>query len=150
MLVAIVAANLLLVNQYYSDLVTNGTSAIWTDAVYPLHDYLDSASVSRVVTTDWGYATTLCLLSDGEMPLDDISYTLLGPSDGDSTWIRSLIEDPRNLFVDHTAPDEQFAVARRRLESIAELSGRTRVLVAVIRDRNQRPRFEVVRYQPGP
>ena len=148
-LAAIVAANLLLINQYYSDLVTNGTSAIWTDAVYPLHHYLESASASRFVTTDWGYATTLCLLSDGEMPLDDISYTLLGPSDGEVAWIRSLIEDPRNLFVDHTAPDEQFAAARRRLESIAALSGRTRVLVAVIRDRNQRPRFEVFQYQLG-
>ena len=148
-LVAIVAANLLLINQHYSDLVTNGTSAIWTDAIYPLHNYLDSVSASRIVTTDWGYATTLCLLSDGEIPLDDISYTLLGPSVGDSAWIRSLIEDERNVFVDHTAPDEQFPAARQRLESIAALSGRTRVLVAVIRDRNQRPRFEVVRYQPG-
>ena len=64
------------------------------------------------------------------MPLDDISYTLLGPSDGEVAWIRSLIEDPRNLFVDHTVPDEQFAAARKRLESIAAVSGRTRVLVA--------------------
>src|SRR5260370_22494299 len=148
-LVAMLAANLLLINQHYSDLVTNGTSAIWTDAIYPLHNYLDSVSASRIVTTDWGYATTLCLLSDGEIPLDDISYTLLGPSVGDSAWIRSLIEDERNVFVDHTAPDEQFPAARQRLESIAALSGRTRVFVVVIRDRNQRPRFEVVRYQPG-
>jgi 4-amino-4-deoxy-L-arabinose transferase-like glycosyltransferase len=146
-LAAIVAANLMLINQYYSDLVTNGTSAIWTDAIYPLHKYLDSATASRIVTTDWGYATTLCLLSDGEMPLDDISYTLLGPSDGEVAWIRSLIEDPRNLFVDHTAPDEQFTAARRRLESIAAASGRSRELVAVIEDRNRRPRFEIFRYQ---
>ena len=146
-LAAIVCANLLLINQYYSDLVTNGTSAIWTDAIYPLQNYLDSVNASRIVTTDWGYATTLCLLSDGEMPLDDISYTLLGPSDGEVAWIRSLIEDPRNVFVDHTAPDVQFPAARRRLESIAAMSGRTRVLVAVIRDRNQRPRFEIARYQ---
>jgi hypothetical protein len=81
------------------------------------------------------------------MPLDDISYTLLGPSDGEVAWIRSLIEDPRNLFVDHTASDEQFRAAHQRLESIAAMSGRTRVLVAVIRDRNQRPRFEIARYQ---
>jgi hypothetical protein len=146
-LAAIAGANLLLINQYYSDLATNGTSAIWTDAIYPLHDYLESASASRIVTTDWGYATTLCLLSDGEMPLDDISYTLLGPSDGEVAWIRSLIDDPRNLFVDHTAADEQFRAAHQRLESIAGMSGRTRVLVAVIRDRNQRPRFEIARYQ---
>lgn len=148
-LVVVVAANLLLINQYYSDLVTNGTTAIWTDAIYPLFNYLDSISGSRIVTTDWGYATTLCLLSDGEMPLDDISYTLLGPSAADSAWIRSLIEDPQNVFVDHTAPDEQFPAARERLASIAAQAGRTAEVIAVIRDRNRRPRFEIVRYRAG-
>ena len=148
-LVVVVATNLLLINQYYSDLVTNGTTVIWTDAVYPLFNYLDSVSGSRIVTTDWGYATTLCLLSDGEMPLDDISYTLLGPSVADAAWIRSLIEDPQNVFVDHTAPDEQFPAAREHLASIAAQAGRTAEVIAVIRDRNRRPRFEIARYRAG-
>src|SRR5260370_13813549 len=56
-LVAIAAANLLLINQYYSDLVTNGTSAIWTTAIYPLHTYLESAIAPRILSTDWRYAT---------------------------------------------------------------------------------------------
>jgi hypothetical protein len=149
-LVVVVATNLLLINQYYSDLVTNGTTVIWTDAIYPLFNYLDSVSASRIVTTDWGYAATLCLLSDGEMPLDDISYTLLGPSVAEAARIRALVEDPRNVFVDHIAPGEQFPAAREHLGSIAAQAGRTAEVIAVIKDRNQRPRFEIVRYRAGP
>jgi hypothetical protein len=149
-LVVVVATNLLLINQYYSDLVTNGTTVIWTDAIYPLFNYLDSVSASRIVTTDWGYATTLCLLSDGEMPLDDISYTLLSPSVAEAGWIRALVEDPQNVFVDHIAPGEQFPAAREHLGSIAAQAGRTAEVIAVIKDRNQRPRFVIVRYRAGP
>jgi hypothetical protein len=148
-LVVIVATNLLLVNQYFSDLATKGTTVIWTDAVYPLFNYLDSVSGSRIVTTDWGYATTLCLLSDGEMPLDDISYALIGPSEADTAWIRSLIENPQDVFVNHMAPDEQFPAAREHLALIAAQAGRTKYVIATIRDRNQRPRFEIVRYRAG-
>jgi hypothetical protein len=140
---------MLLINQYYCNLVTNGTSVIWTDAIYPLFKSLDSVSASRIVTTDWGYATTLCLLSDGAMPLDDISYTLLGPSVAEAAWIRSLVEDPQNVFVDHIAPGEQFPAVREHLASIAAQAGRTAEVIAVIKDRNQRPRFEIVRYRAG-
>lgn len=147
MLVVVVATNVFLINQYYCDLVINGTTAIWTDAVYPLFNYLDSARASRIVTTDWGYATTLCLLSDGDLPLDDISYKLLGPSAAEAARIRTLVENPKNVFVDHMAPDDQFPTARERLASIAAQAGRTRDVIAVIRDRNQRPRFEIVRYR---
>jgi hypothetical protein len=148
-LVVVVATNLLLINQYYSDLVTKGTTVIWTDAINPLFNYLDSMEGVRIVTTDWGYVTTLCLLSDGEMPLHDISYTLLGPSTADAVRIRSLIEDKRNVFVDHIAQDEQFPAAREHLALLAAQTGRTRDVIAVIRDRNQRPRFEIVRYRPA-
>lgn len=73
LLIIIVCSNLVLINHYHADLSTHGTTVIWTDAIYPLFDFLDSSRNSRIVTVDWGYATTLCLLSDGEIALDDIS-----------------------------------------------------------------------------
>src|SRR5206468_2825702 len=72
--------NLLVVNHCYADLVTRGTTTVWTDAVYPLFDYLDSQSHKTIITVDWGYSTTLCLLSDGQAHLDDLSFGLLQPT----------------------------------------------------------------------
>jgi hypothetical protein len=83
------------------------------------------------------------------MPLDDISYALIGPSEADTAWIRSLIENPQDVFVNHMAPDEQFPAAREHLALIAAQAGRTKYVIATIRDRNQRPRFEIVRYRAG-
>jgi 4-amino-4-deoxy-L-arabinose transferase-like glycosyltransferase len=142
----LVASNLLVLNQYYADLATRGTSAIWTDAIYPLLNRLDSLHTRRIIVTDWGYSTTLCLLSDGTLPLYDISYTLLNPSEKEAAWIRSLIDDPRNLFVQHAAGSEQFPAAVQRFPSLAAQENRAREVLAVIADRNGRPRFEIVRY----
>src|SRR5262249_39265490 len=35
----ILSSNLAVINQYYADLTTRGTTVIWTDAIYPLAGY---------------------------------------------------------------------------------------------------------------
>ncbi len=147
--VGVVAVNLLVVNNFYTDLVTRGTTTLWTDAVYPLSQYLDSINAANVVTVDWGYSTTLCLLSDGEMPIRDVSFSLLNPSTDDATGIRSLMSQPGSLFVDHTSDGEQFPGVRGRLSEIAAQAGYAKEIVDVIYDRNSRPRFEISRYVTG-
>jgi 4-amino-4-deoxy-L-arabinose transferase-like glycosyltransferase len=140
------ACNLLIVNHLYSDLVTRGTTVIWTDAVYPLLDHLDALEDDEVVAVDWGYAATLCLFSDGLMPLHDISFALLQPTDAEAAGIRSLLSEPKSLFVDHAEGGEQFPGVREHLSRIATEAGYVKRVVAVIKDRNMRPRFEISRY----
>jgi hypothetical protein len=147
--VAIAGSNALVVNHLYSDLLTRGTTVIWTDAVYPLFRYLDTMDHYQFVTVDWGYATTLCVLSDGQAPMRDISYTLLNPSDAETAFIRSLMIEARTLFVDHTAGGQQFPGVRERMARIAASAGYTRNVVQVIKDRNGRPRFEIAEYAEG-
>lgn len=148
-LIAIIGCNLLLVNQYYADLVTDGTTVIWTDAIYPLYEYLDENFGPRIVTTDWGYSATLCLLSDGELPLVDISYAMLDPSEKKDQWVLSLIANRRTLFVGHTSGGEQFAGVQERVAAVAARAGYTKQVVKIIADRNRRPRFEIARYVAG-
>jgi 4-amino-4-deoxy-L-arabinose transferase-like glycosyltransferase len=143
---AILGSNVLVINHYYAGLVTRGTTVIWTDAVYPLFDYLDSLDGYHIVTVDWGYSATLCLLSDGQMPLNDISFALLANSDEEGTAIHSLMLQPDTLFVDHTDGGEQFPGVRERLNQLAERAGYTKHVLNVISDRNNRPRFEISRY----
>ena len=145
-LVILTGCNLLVLNQLYADLTTNGTTVIWTDAVYPLFADLSTRNTSRVVVVDWGYADTLCLFSAGQMPLHNISYLLLQPSRAEITWIRSLMMDPWTVFVDHAEGGAQFVEARRRMASIATEAGYKKHILSVIRDRNRRPRFEISRY----
>jgi hypothetical protein len=150
LLFILVARNLMLINRYYVDLITRGTSVIWTDAVIPLHNYIESLDRPHVVTVDWGYATTLCLLSDGDIHIDDISYTLLSPSERERVWIRGLMDDPQSLFVDHMDNGGQFRTAREQLASIATEGNRQKDIRQVILDRNLRPRFQIFRYVPVP
>jgi hypothetical protein len=146
--VSLLVSNLMLINRYYADLILNGTTVIWTDAVIPLHKYIDSRHQPHVITVDWGYATTLCLLGDGDLHLDNISYTLLGPSEKEVAWIRDLMDDPQSLFIDHPSNGTQFFAARQNLASIAAKAGRRREVQEIILDRNRRPRFEVFHYVP--
>jgi hypothetical protein len=146
----LICGNLLLINGYYAALSTQGAADIWTDAIYPLFSYLDSLDRPHIITTDWGYGTTLCLLSGGDIRMDNISYTLISPSKADSQWLRGLIEDDRALFVDHTKDGVVFHAARQHLAALALEAGRHREIVKVIADRNARPRFEIFRYAPGP
>jgi 4-amino-4-deoxy-L-arabinose transferase-like glycosyltransferase len=145
-LVVIVAGNALVINHYYADLATRGPTVIWTDAINPLFRRLDSLEGQRIVTVDWGYSSTLCLLSDGDMPLQDISYILLEPSPQETAYIRSLIAQPKTLFVDHMADGQQFPGVREHLERIAAEGGYRKEVLETVKDRNQRPRFEISRY----
>jgi hypothetical protein len=129
--------------------VTNGTAAIWTDASNPLFEYLEELNAKRLVIVDWGYSATLCLLSDGRLPLTEISFDLLSPA-ANVEKIRSLMADRQNVFVDYAAGFEVFPGVHGRLASIAQRNGYGRQVVETIFDRNDRPRFEVVRYRPVP
>ena len=149
-LVTTVAVNLVVVNSLYTDLVTRGTSTLWTDAVYPLSAYLGSLRTSAVVTVDWGYSSTLCLLSDGRMPIQDMSFSLIDPSPDDKAAIRTLMSDQGVLFVDHTDDGEQFPGVRQHLAAIAFEAGYTKRVINTIYDRNSRPRFEISRYFAQP
>jgi len=71
----------------------------------------------------------------------------LEPSDTQTSWVRSLAADPRNVFVAHTQAGEQFPGVRRRLDSIAAGAGYAERVEHVITGRNGRPRFEIVRFE---
>jgi 4-amino-4-deoxy-L-arabinose transferase-like glycosyltransferase len=145
-LILLVGSNVILLNQYHADLATLGTTAIWTDAVNDLAAFVQSVNPTHLVTVDWGYSATLCLLSDGDRPRYDISFILLQPTDAQKKWVSRLIADPRNLFVDHAADAVAFPEARKHLASIALAAGYRRQTVIMIADRNHRPRFEIFRY----
>ncbi len=141
----VLARNVLLIDQYYARLITKGTTVVWTEAVDTLATVTESMPGSRFAAVDWGYGATLCLLTDGEIPLSDISYELLDRTP-DTTPVRKPLEDPRMVFIEHAPGCELFPGVHARLDAIAGTLGLTRDVIRTIADRNGRPRFELVRY----
>ncbi len=78
--------------------------------------------------------------------MQDISYAVLNPSPSDVTSIRSLMERPDAVFVDHMPDGAQFEGVSERLERIAAEGGYVKKVIGIIRDRNGRARFEISRY----
>lgn len=80
------------------------------------------------------------------MPLEDISFMMLNPSAADANHVRSLMVQPNAIFVDHTPGGAQFPGVRERLDRMAAEAGYLKTVIGIVRDRNQRPRFEIARY----
>jgi hypothetical protein len=142
------ASDLLVLNTYYVSLLRNGTGVRWTDAFKPLSLWLDGTKAPRIVTVDWGILETVVLLSEGELPVEDVSGPLQTPGDArNSSHIRSIITNEGAIFVAHGLPYEQWAGSHERLVSFAAVLGYSPKLLQTIQDRNGRPIFEIFRFR---
>jgi hypothetical protein len=102
----------------------------------------------QVYVTDWGYASTLCLLGQGRLPIRDLTGVLQSPQPHDVAFARHAIGTPDAIFVEHSANAEQVAGIHRRLQTLALQSGYRREIIETIADRNSRPRFHIIRFTP--
>ena len=133
-------SNLAVTNQYYAGLIRNGPAIRWTDAIGPLQQYLVTSKADRIFIADWGFIETLCLLTEGEIPV----YSADVP---DPAMLRRIIAGPRQLFVSH-APEYTFLPRiRARVEEQARQDGYEEEHLATIFDRNGRPTFDVFRFR---
>ncbi len=146
--VLLCASDLLVLNSYYVSLLRNGTAVRWTDAFKPLSLWLDKTKAPRIVTVDWGILETLVLLSEGELPVEDVSVPLKSAGDTrNGSQIRSLISSEGAIFVAHGLPYEQWAGSYERLVRYAATLGYSPELLQSIQDRNGRPIFEIFRFR---
>jgi hypothetical protein len=139
-LILVLAANLLVLNQYYVQMRRNGGAGNWSDACFPLNDRLAAMKPEFVLLADWGFFDTLRLLSRGSLRLD---WALdFGNDKNVARWL-SL---PGAVFVTHVPGSESFEGRREQLLAISKKLGYGRELVDTIYDRNRRPRFEIYRF----
>jgi hypothetical protein len=136
----IVAANLLVINQYYVQARRNGGANNWSDACFPLTQRLVALKPRAVFLADWGFFDTLRLLSRGSLRLD---WAL---EFGNDRHVAHWLSVPDAVFVAHSPGSESFEGRRAQLLEISERLGYGRELLEVIHDRNGRPRFEIYRF----
>ncbi len=148
--VILAASNLAVTNEYFSTMVRNGGGVAWTDAIFPLSDYLEKAAPPAVFCVDWGYLDSLRVLSNGRLPVRVGNGQMLQPELGpeDRRALDGMISGSGNLFLAHTSGVEFYRGLNARLSQYAETAGYRRETLAVFADSFGRPTFEVYRFIP--
>jgi hypothetical protein len=138
--VLLCGSNLAVTNQYYADLIRNGPTVRWTDAMDPLERYLADLHPRQIVAADWGFMETMNLSSEGELPM---AYA----DTSSDQALDSQLRDPLNVFVAHS-PGLAFQPAERAaLEDTARRENYQEEPLTTIHDRNGRPTFDVFRFR---
>lgn len=136
-------SNVAVVNQYYADVIVNGPTLRWSDALAPLHRGLAELRGSRIYFIDWGMMETMTLLSEGKLP----AYY---PDAAREDELLHALRDPQAIFVGHMRGEAIVPQQRAALEALAEREQYTEEPVTVVRDRNGRPAFDVFRFRKLP
>jgi hypothetical protein len=133
-------SNLAVTNQYYADLIRNGPTVRWTDAMDPLERYLTDLHPRQIVAADWGFMETMNLLSKGSLPMV-YADTASDPA------MSALLSDPLNVFVAHAGGTAFHPQERVALEDLARREQYQEEPLSTIHDRNGRPTFDVFRFR---
>ncbi len=142
-LIALICGSALLVtNEHLAQLVRNGPTAIWTDAIQPLASEPVVLRAARVYCMDWGILDSLRLLDRGRLPL------VFGPDQAFAGNGAEMMRQPNAVFVGHSAGTEFIQGVAAQMEKAAAASGYAKQVLREIRDRHGRPVFEIYRYAP--
>ena len=148
---ALIAMNLVVLNQYVAQFERYGPSETFTDGIYPLSDDLTAFAGRPVYVIDWGMANPLAFLHQGRLNLKFGSGPLMddSPSEAQQKAVRAMIANPGAVFVAHIAGEEMFPMVNERLDRVAASLGFRKELLQTAADSNGRPRFEVFQFVPG-
>ena len=133
-------SNLAVTNQYYADLIRNGPTVRWTDAMDPLQRYLTDLHPQQIVAADWGFMESMNLLSEGQLPMANADTS-------NDQAVSALLRDPLYVFVAHAPGLAYLPEERAALEDAARRENYQEEPLTTIHDRNGRPTFDVFRFR---
>jgi 4-amino-4-deoxy-L-arabinose transferase-like glycosyltransferase len=147
--VVVCGLNLIVLNQYFAQLVECGNTAIWTDASQPLSAYLADVRADHVYALDWGILDVLTALNRGRLPLEFVRGPLEGDlNESNREEVVRMIGNKDSVFIDHTEGNEVMPSIRGRLDTVALSAGYRRQTLNTVSDRMGRPVFEVFSFVP--
>jgi hypothetical protein len=140
--VVLVAANVLVLNHYILQLLSNGPTGLFTDADRPLANYLDSTKAKTVRSLDLGIRDSFNLLTRGKLKArEEVISTL--PNEA----AVELVSWPDTVFVGRPASLEYFHGNTAALDAIAQSAGYAKSSLRTIDDSRGRPQFEVFAFR---
>jgi hypothetical protein len=122
---------------------------VWTDAVFPLADYLRSHTSTDIYSVDWGTNNSLRLLDRGTLRLQEATFAILKdpPEALDRSFLLQMITNDSAVLIAHTGPFEAFKGINDRLSAIATRLDYHRELITTIYDYEGRPVFQLLKYK---
>jgi len=146
----LVAANLLLTNQYLYRFARYGAAGPWSDAIYRLSDATNRYPGSELVIDDWGILNPLVVLHRGRLPLIFIDESFLTPGESEKqhAWDQGLAQ--QHVWIGHTQGYRVFGPSVEKIEKSAESLGLRKQILELVPDRNGRPVFEIFRFARDP
>ncbi len=141
-------SNVILLNQYYSQLVRFGAPSVWSDAISTLTDRLKQVRADHIFMMDWGMIDNVRMLSRGRLPIH-IGMDAVGkepPDEAERALFRHMVELPNSVFVSFTERWEQVEGTNRRMATMATQLGYRSELVELVKDHNGRPVFMITRF----
>jgi hypothetical protein len=145
--IALFVSGALVANEYFYVSFTFGGAPAWSDAIFPLSDFMKGAGSGTVYCVDWGMLDPLRFLNRGKLKLATGTDPIRNPqlTADDRAAVLRMISDPGAVFIAHTKDFENFPGTSEKLVKFAEAEGYRREMLTVISDRFGRPAFEVYR-----
>jgi 4-amino-4-deoxy-L-arabinose transferase-like glycosyltransferase len=143
----LVAGNLIVFAAHSRDLIRNGPSASFSDAIYAASDKIASLAPKQLFVIDWGFWDTLRLFHKGQVPL----FVADDPvTDEGRNYARTQFSDPCNVFIGHTKENEFSPGQSARYVEFAAREGYEQKMIGVYADRNGRSVIELFRFEKQP
>lgn len=143
----LLASNLAAAGGYHLGVQRTGGLGWFSDAVYPLADYLLESAPQTTAALDWGIARNLQVLTrDRVRPLEVFAYGAPGEELG--RWFLFLHRDPEVRYLAHAPAWEAFPGHRREVALLAREHFQTLVTEASFHDRRGEAVLEVLRLEP--
>jgi hypothetical protein len=130
-------------------MVRNGGSVAWSDAIFPLSEYLKGVPARSVFSVDWGFEEQLRMLSKNKLPVHIAEDPINKPAltEEDRRNLLELVSGDGNVFVTHCKGLEFYPGLAGKLAEFAGKAGYRRENLAVISDSYGRPTFRVFRFR---
>jgi hypothetical protein len=145
---ALLAMNLLVVNQYQLQLERDGGAGNFTDALFTLSSTLAASPQRTSYILDWGMQYSLELMHRGALHLSSATDPLSTsqPNEPQRRALTAMLATPGAVFVNHVPEREVFKEAGSRMDRFAGAAGYRREPLRTIYDSNGRPVFEIFHY----
>jgi hypothetical protein len=143
---ALVAMNLLVLNQYIYEFERFGAAGNFTDGLFSLSSAIPDSD-HPVYVVDWGMLNTLALFHQGRLllrPADEF-FTTDSPTAFQQEQIDLMFAIPGALFVGHVPDREVTPGITEHFTQAARARGYRKDSIQTIPDSNGRPVFEVFR-----
>jgi hypothetical protein len=132
--------------RYHRALDETGGLTSFSDAIYPLAEYLDSSGYAAPYAIDWGVRTSVVILTEGRvMPLEVFEQTP-DPGPAFDQAIEAALAGDEPIFVSQTEDSAAFPRIQR-LRQLTTDNGYELVLDQVFASRNGVPAYYVFRVE---